>query len=292
MAATFTPFFADGSLNLGQIPGIVDYLERGGCTGIYVLGSTGEGLSLDFEERKTVAEAYVKAARSRLKVVVQIGSNSLVEARNLARHAGEIGADAISCVPPSYFKPETEEALVDSMIMVASGSPAPFYYYHVPGASNVHLDMVRFLELAKDRIPTLVGMKYSSPVLHDLLACLRMDERRFDLLFGCDEMLLGALAMGVRGAVGSTYNFAAPLYNRMIAAFDAGDLESARAHQATSVEMVRWIVQTAGRSGFKMVMRIIGVDCGPHRLPLRDPSDQQIARLREGLERIGCLNPG
>ena len=114
VAATFTPFHADGSLNLGLIPGIVDHLEQDGCKGIYILGSTGEGLSLDFEERKSVAEAYLEAARGRLIVVVQVGSNCLIEARNLAQHAGEIGADAISCVPPSYFKPATEEALVES----------------------------------------------------------------------------------------------------------------------------------------------------------------------------------
>ena len=94
MAATYTPMREDGTLNLGQVPRMVDHLERSGVKGIYVCGSTGEGMSLSSEERRAVTEAYVAAARGRLKTVVQVGHNSLAEARGLAGHCGPIHARA------------------------------------------------------------------------------------------------------------------------------------------------------------------------------------------------------
>ena len=99
--ATFTPLNADGSLNLGLIEPMVDFLIGQKLTGLYVCGSTGEGVSLSTAERKTVAAAFVKATRGRVPVILQVGHTSLVEAQELADHAQEIGADAISAVPPS-----------------------------------------------------------------------------------------------------------------------------------------------------------------------------------------------
>lgn len=83
-----------------------------------------------------------------------------------------------------------------------------------------------FLRMASKKIPNLVGVKYSHSDLSDLLECTILDNGRFEVLYGCDEMLLGAIAMGVRGAVGSTYNFAASIYLEMMEAFEKGDVEN------------------------------------------------------------------
>src|SRR3954451_5963504 len=100
VAATFTPLRADGSLNLGLIPTIVDRMGRDGVAGLYVLGSTGEGVSLTSRERTAVAESFVEAARGRMPTIIQVGHNSVAEARAFAEHAQRIGADAISAMPP------------------------------------------------------------------------------------------------------------------------------------------------------------------------------------------------
>ena len=111
--ATFTPLHPDGSLNLAVVEPMVEHLIREGVTGLYVCGSTGEGVSLAREERMAATEAFVAAARHRVPVVVQVGHNSIAEARLLAAHAQSAGAEAISATPPSYFKPPTLAALVD-----------------------------------------------------------------------------------------------------------------------------------------------------------------------------------
>lgn len=192
-AAVFTPMCRDGSLNLAQIQPMVDYLVRAQISGLYVCGSTGEGPSLSSEERRTVAAAYVEAASGKLPVVVQIGHNSLAEARALASHAQAVGADAISAMPPSYFKFSSLDTLIDCLSEIASATTnLPFFYYHIPSLTGMDFDMVEFLRLGCKRLPNLAGIKYSDTSIDGYQACLRFAPQRFSILFGCDEMLLSA----------------------------------------------------------------------------------------------------
>lgn len=288
VAATFTPFRADGAIDVGRIPQIIDHVIAQGASGLYVCGSTGEGPLLSTAERQVVAEATVQAAKGRVPVVIQVGHNSLADARALAAHAQKIGADAISATPPGYFKPDTVGNFVDCLIEVTAGAPElPFYLYHIPVISGVKFDLLEFLAAAEQRLPTLRGVKFSDPNLHEMLACIEYGGGRYEILFGVDEMLLGGLAFGARGAVGSTYNFAAPLYRKIIAAFDRGDLTEARRLQSLAAEMIRIILGNGGRGGLKAAMALVGADCGYSRLPTRTPTAAQRERMREQLTAIG-----
>jgi N-acetylneuraminate lyase len=159
IAAAFTPFYEDGSLNLELIPSLVDKLVADGVKGIFVCGSNGEGPNMTSEERMKVAEAFVKAANRRLLIIVHVGHSSIAEAKVLAAHAAEIGADAFSSVAAFYFKPTTVENLANCMIEIAGAAPElPFYYYHIPMLTGVGMDMIEFLEYAGPRIPNLAGI--------------------------------------------------------------------------------------------------------------------------------------
>src|SRR5205814_477831 len=144
----------------------------------------------------------------------------------------------------------------------------------------VNLPMPEFLATGRGRMPTLRGLKFSHIDLIQVQECLRLDGA-FDVLFGFDELLLGAVALGVRGAVGTTYNFAAPLYRRVLEAFEAGDLATARREQARSVELVRLLQGFGFLPAAKALMGLLGVDCGQVRAPLRPLSDDEVSRLRE-----------
>jgi N-acetylneuraminate lyase len=138
-------------------------------------------------------------------------------------------------------------------------------------------------------VPTFAGLKFSDSRLHELQLCRRFRGGALDVAFGVDEMLLGAVALGVRAAVGATYNFAAPLYRRMLDAHARGDVERARADQAAAAEMVRIILAECGRAGFKAAMALAGVDCGPPRLPQLVAAPDAVARMARALEAIGCF---
>ena len=227
--AVFTPFRADGGMNLGIVPALVEHHLRDGIKAIFVCGTTGESSSMSSAERRQTVEAFVKAAAGRLDVIVHVGRNALCEARELAAHAQASGAAAIAACPPSFLKPADAGQIVDCCAEIAAGAPRlPFYYYHIPSLSSASIDCLDLLRIAKEKLPQLRGLKFTFENLMDFHACLEFDSRRFDCLFGRDEILLSALVLGTRGAVGSTYNFAAPLYRRLWAAFDAGDLAQAR----------------------------------------------------------------
>jgi len=288
IVAAHTPFDSDGELNLGVVPRIVDHHIASGISAIYAVGSTGEGVSLRAAERMATAEAYVTAAAGRLPVIVQVGSNSLAESRDLAAHAADCGAYAVSANAPSYFKIDTVSGLIDAMAQIASAADdLPFYHYYIPRFTGSEVDMLDFLERGARAIPNLVGLKYTDLKVHEYQACLNLDGGRFDILWGCDEMLLSALVVGATAGVGSTYNIAAPLYRRIIDAFQAGDLETARKWQLCSAKLVRVLVAHNLHPSIKAVMGMLGIDVGGCRLPLGGLDEAAKADLRNGLDAIG-----
>lgn len=286
IAAVHTPFDSSGDLNVSAVERQAELLLESGAAGVFPGGTTGESLSLTLEERFALAKQWVDVASgSGLKVVVHVGHNSIPEAVALARQAEEIGADAIAAMPPSYFKPDTAADLIDCMSEIAAAAPSrPFYYYDIPTMTNVRLSMVEFAERAAEAVPTLAGIKYSHLDLAQLQQLLRVRDGQLDLLFGSDDALLAAWVLGVRGAVGSTYNFMLPLYHAMLQAFENGDVETAADKQYQSVQVIHRLKRDGFLGASKALMGMLGVDCGPIRKPLRNPSPAELDRLYEDLQ--------
>ncbi len=289
--AVFTPMNEDQSLALDKIAPLTEQLINGQACAFYVCGSTGEGPMLTTEERKLVTESFIEAVSGRIPVIVQVGHQAIHDACDLARHAQSAGADAIAAVPPNYFDVGTVGVLVDCMEKIAADAPdLPFYYYHIPRLTKVDHDMPEFLNVASSRIPSLRGIKYSAFTISELQSCLEFNNGKFEIFFGCDEMLLSGLVAGVKAAVGSTYNFSAPLYNRIIEAFDSKEIDKARQLQSLSIQMVRILSKYRGQPAIKAAMKLIGLDCGPNRLPHQNLSEKEISELKKDLDNIGFFD--
>jgi N-acetylneuraminate lyase len=226
----------------------------------------------------------VEVAGDSMRIAVHAGHDCLADAVTLSAHARQAGAAAIAAVAPSYFKPETVQDLIEFCIPIAAeADPLPFYFYDIPGMTNVRLPMAEFLHEARFRIPNLRGLKFSHGDLVELQGCVNVDHGAFDVLFGCDEVLLAGLCLGVRGAVGSTYNFAGPHFQRLIRTFEAGDLTTARAAQRQAMEMIKTLCEYGFLAASKAVMTLLGVDCGPVRPPLHNLAPAQIDALARKL---------
>lgn len=291
VAATHTPMHEDGSLNLAVIERQAAHLAANPVTGAFICGSTGESHSLTVAERISVAQRWSDVIdRNKLKLVVHVGHNCQEDARTLAAHAQKIGAAATSAMAPCYFKPATVDDLLDFCAPIAAAAPAlPFYFYDIPALTGVNLPMIEFLRKGKSRIPNLAGVKFTSTNLMSLQECLEANDGSFNILFGTDEMLLAALALGVPGGVGSTYNYAAPLYAKIVAAHTAGDAVTAQALQMKSVKLVQILIQYGVLPAGKALMNLLGVDCGPVRPPVRRLTEDQKARLFRQVEALGIL---
>jgi N-acetylneuraminate lyase len=284
IAAPHTPLDVNDSLNKHAVAAQYDLLIESGVRGAFICGTTGESLSLTVEERKVILAAWKKVANGDFPVVVHVGANSVKEARLLAAHAADCGTDAIAVMAPNFFKPNLDDLIAYCAAVAAAAPQTPLYYYDIPTMTGVSIPTARFLEQAAKSIPTLHGIKFTNNDLMTLQECLALKE--FDIVFGYDELLLAGLALGVKGAVGSTYNFAAPLYQRLMAAFERGDMETARQAQLQSVCMIRILQEFGFSRASKAMMRLVGVDCGPVRLPLRAMAEAEVRELARRLERM------
>ncbi len=293
VAAPFTPMDAGGKVRLDVIEPYARFLQRNGVQIAFVCGSSGESMSLSVAERMTVAARWMEVAPAGMRVIVHVGHNSLPDSQALSAHAQKIGAYAIAAVGPSFFKPAKLDALVNFCAEIAAAAPAlPFYYYHIPVLSGADFPMIDFLELAEPRIPSLAGIKFTHENLMDYSSCLHAGGGRFDMLFGRDEIFLAALALGARGAVGSTFNYAAPLYLNLIKAFDKKDFQEARLLQQKSIAMISILARCGASfvSASKAVMQMLGVDCGHVRAPLAQINAEQRKKLQADLTAIGFFD--
>ncbi len=291
IAAPFTPLDIKGELALNEIDDLVNLYQSNGIKGAFICGTTGEGVSLTLDEKKQVIKTWGEKKGSQLKVLAMLGGTCLKEMQELALFARDHYMDGISIMSPFFFKPDNVLELVHFCKAVAETTPElPFYFYHIPAFSGGNFSMLRFLEIADEQISNLAGIKFTSSDLLDFHQCTLYKNRKYNLLWGTDEALLSGLVIGAQGAVGSTYNYAAPLYNEIIKSFQMNDLDRAEKLQRSAVKMVGLLKKYGGVGAGKAFMKIIGVDCGWFRPPVRSLSDHKVNELKKELEEIGFFN--
>lgn len=290
IAAPFTPMHNDGTLNLDLIPDYYSMLKANGVTGAFICGSTGEGVSLTKEEKMLVAEAWAECSRldPEFKVMTLVGGTCLADGVELAKHAASIGLYGISFTAPFYFKPAGVKQLAECCKIIADAAPSlPFYYYHIPVLTGVYFPMIELLEAVDSMIPNFAGIKYTHEDFMDFLSCFNYKDNKYDLLWGRDENMLPSLSLGATGAVGSTYNYAAPLYHQLIESFNAGDLVKAAELQQKSIDMIMLLGKYGGIATGKGYMKLIGLDCGGFRLPVKNMDQVEFLNFRKEVHQLG-----
>jgi N-acetylneuraminate lyase len=290
IAAPFTPMHANGDLHLELIPDYHALLLDNGIKGAFICGSTGEGVSLTMQEKMQVAEAWATCNRgqSDFTVMQLVGGTCLADCKELAIHAASVGINAISFLPPYYFKPANVQVLADCCAEVAAAAPdLPFYFYHIPVLTGVRFPMLELLKAVDGKIPNFSGIKYTEEDLMDYLSCLHYAGGKYDILWGRDETFLSALATGAKGAVGSTYNYAAPLYHRLMDAYATGNLKAAAHIQQQSIDMIALLGKYGGIATGKAFMKLIGMDCGSFRLPVKNMDNQSFEQFKADAQQVG-----
>ncbi|MCE1199389.1 MAG: dihydrodipicolinate synthase family protein [Marinilabiliales bacterium] len=278
VAAPFTPMNDKGEVQYDRIGSYYDFLAANRVVGAFVNGSTGEGVSLSVKEKMRLTEEWARQAKSKgtVKVITLVGGTSYVECIELALHAQEQGVHAIALLAPFYFNPPNAAQLVEFVARVASSVPnLPVYFYHIPVLSGCYLSMFDFLKEADGVIPNLAGIKYTHEDFMDFLSCTNFMHGKYEMMWGRDEAFLSALVLGARSAVGSTFNYAAPLYYQLIQAYDRGDFVTARQLQQQSIDMIRLLGKFGGIATGKAYMRYIGLDCGRFRTPVQNMDETQ-----------------
>ena len=253
-----------------------------GVTGFYLTGGTGEGPVLQKETRKRIAEIAKDTAGSRVRLIAHVGAIDLRTARELARHAGEIGLDAISSVPPFFYHyGEKEIADYYQALSDASGLPVLMYASPLSGVS-ITWDMVDRLM----NIPNMIGLKWTSYDYFTMHRIKSLRDGNINVINGPDECLLCGLVMGADGGIGATYNVMPKLFVEIYRSFHAGDMASAQAAQFKANKLIEILIKFGVVCSLKEVLAMLGYDCGNQVYPQKRFTDEERAGLHEALREI------
>jgi 4-hydroxy-tetrahydrodipicolinate synthase len=279
MTAIVTPFDETGAQNLDALPDFLAYQRAAGIDGVVVAGTNGEGVSQSVEERKRLLEAVMRL-KGDFTVVAGTGAASVVDAVELTRHAGEVGADAALALPPFFFKHPSAQGLADYFRHVLDAASIPVLLYSIPQFSAVPItDDV--LLLLRDH-PRLAGLKDSAGQwerTHQLLT----EWPQLKIFPGADELLGQSLQAGAVGAISGTANAFPELVAGVKRAHESGGdvaVAQTRVNQAKDI-LIRFPLIAVSKS----VLAHRGVprmDVRPPLISLTDAQEKEVlARLRE-----------
>lgn len=222
-----TPLRDRDTLDVAGLERLVERVLDGGVSGLFILGTTGEGPSLSYRLRRELVERVCRQVKKRVPVLVGITDTAFVESLNVAGHAAQAGADALVAAPP-YYLPEGQPELREYLDHLAPKLPLPLFLYNMPALTKVSYEM-ETVRHAMD-IPQVVGLKDSSGNLDYFKRVAGLLKHRPDwsLLIGPEENLLEALQVGGHGGVNGGANLFPKLYVKLCEAHRAGNPARAR----------------------------------------------------------------
>ena len=266
----------DESIDYDLLPALIDHQLEIGVEGFYCMGSSGEALLLTVEERKKALEKVLDAVDGRVPVIAHVGTIRTEDVRSLARHAADAGVDAISMIPPYYYKFSMNEIISYYEDVIRSVPEIGVIVYNIPQFTGIEFNKENAGRLLENE--RVIGVKHTSNNLYSLE---RMKNARPDLILfnGFDEQFLGALAMGAEATIGTTVNVLAPLFVKIRGYFDKGMVSEALKVQNELNFCVEEMCKTGIFSAVKYILKKRGLDAGPCRKPFHPLTPEECARL-------------
>ncbi len=264
--ALVTPFDKNGNVDHDALKKLIDKLIDEGVSGFYVVGSTGECFLLSDEERNSVVKTATEYTNKRVKVIIHVGSLSTKQSISFAKFAEECGADAISAVPPFYYKYSIDE-VVDHYMGIMDSVDLPFIAYNFPALAGIELTVDSIKKLNEHK--NFTGIKFTSKDLFTMEQFQTIDEE-LCIFNGHDEMYISALPYNAAGAIGSTFNFMAPKFIKMTELFKAKDIEGALALQKEANTIISAMIGCGVQQTVKYFLGKQGIECNGCRRPAHE----------------------
>jgi len=273
LTAMITPFDAQGKLDTKEAARIARWLVDRGNEGLVIAGSTGEGMTLDANERRELFAAVKAAIGGDAAMVANVGTNDVRSTIRAGKEAQDAGADALLVVVPPYAKP-TQGGMLEFFGAVADATPLPVIVYNVPGRTAANMLPETLLELNR-RHPNIVGVKESSGDLKQIATIVRDRPANFSVWSGDDHLFLPSLAVGADGLVGVTSHLCS-----MLEAFTSGDVQRAASIHNGLLELSDALFTVTSPIGIKWAMGELGFKVGRCRPPLDELPPALVERLR------------
>ena len=277
--ALITPSGMDADVNIATLERIVEHLIGKGVDGLYVGGSTGEGVYMSIPQRKKLTEVVLQVTNERIPIMVHVGSMALSEAVDLTCHAAEHGAAAVSSILPAKY--DSFSSLYEYYRRIAQAVPDFPVWTYVLNDSRDVVELTQQLLV----IPNIVGSKYTGPNMYQFRRIVELGrERDWTVFSGMDEQCLYAAMMGSAGNIGSTLNFMPGVYRQIRSCYATGDLTSAQDWQVRANRVTEIMINFGFMGSLFVAMEMLGFACGDPRLPNLPLSADEKHQLQQQLE--------
>lgn len=279
--AMMTCFDEKGKFDGERQRQLTDFLVEKGVGGLYLTGSTGEAFLMNEEERCAVIEEVARQNRKRVPLIAHVGDIGTIKSVRLARQAFASEVDALSSVPPFYFR-FSEDEIFSYYQALSDSTPLPMIIYNIALAGGVSSRLIERLA----RLPRVMGMKYTYTSHQEIMQFKEKLGSGFMIYSGCDEMALSGITCGADGIIGSFYNVIPEIFLQMFQAVEENDLRAARDCQQVADAVIALVLQYPYFAAIKRMLAWIGVDAGYVREPFASLSPLQEDEIKTGLRRI------
>jgi 4-hydroxy-tetrahydrodipicolinate synthase len=283
LTAMVTPFKADGSVDREKFTELARFLVDHGSDGVVVAGTTGESPTLSDDEKLELFAAALEAVGDRATVVAGTGTYDTHHSVQLTRRADQLGVDGFLIVTPYYSKPP-QRAIVRHFEEIAAETDRPIVVYNIPGRVGVNIEPETIEQLAA--IDNVRAVKQAND---DLGQAALIPGFGLDLYAGDDNLILPFLELGGVGGVCVHTHVWGPQTKELVRRYKDGDLDGARALNEEMAPAFDLLRVTTNPIGIKTALNLLGHELGGFRLPMVDPSDDELAQIRACLERGGVL---
>jgi dihydrodipicolinate synthase/N-acetylneuraminate lyase len=286
--AIITPMTQEDELNEEQLRAVFDMNIAAGAHGFWIAGGTGESILLSDEENRRIASIAVEQVGERATTIMHVGTPTTTRAAALAEHAARVGAHAICCIPPFFYR-RSDKEIVEHYRAVAAASNLPLFVYNLPGSTGVEIT-VDLMQKIQDGVPQLAGLKHSSP---NLLIARQFADMGLSCFTGSSHLLLPALTMGACGCVDGPPCLAPEPWVDLWTAAGKGDADAAEQARQRSYEIID-VCKMFGSEHFHATCKAavglrLGLHTGNPRRPALPLTGDQRRQLADRLATLGRL---
>lgn len=286
LTAMVTPMRQDGAVDFDKAAKLAEYLVHHGSDGVVVCGTTGESPTLAADEKVGLFEAVMQAVGDRAKVIAGTGTYDTRESIELTRRAEGVGVHGIMLVVPYYNRPP-QEGLYRHFRAIAESTRLPVMLYNVPSRTGRNLEVETVARLAL--LPNVVAIKEAAGDMEQVTQLRRSTPESFAIYSGEDSLTLPMLSLGAVGVVSVASHVVGDDIKAMIRAFKEGRTAEATELHQKLMPVFKAMFVTTNPIPVKWAMSLLGMDMGPFRLPLVEPTPAEKERIQQTLERYGLI---
>ena len=283
--ALVTPFKEDLSVDYDQLEKFIDFQIDNGTDSIVICGTSGEASTMSHDEQIEVVSACVSHVNGRVPVIAGAGANCTDEALNLAKRSEKAGADGLLVVTP-YYNKATQKGLEEYYTTVGNSVDIPIIMYNVPGRTGTNIQPATAVKIAKS-VDNIVAIKEASGDIGQVATLAALADGCLDIYSGNDDQIVPVLSLGGKGVISVLSNVAPDAAHDICEKYFEGDVKGSAKLQLKALPLIDQLFCEVNPIPVKKAMQLMGIDCGPLRMPLTEISPEHEKNLSQAMKDFG-----